>query len=281
MVIRSLMIAVCLLTLWSVLMQWLPEDLDTGQSLWDDNLIAAENCLVATQKKTDYVALLGSSFSQLLHIDSVAGMEVYNLGLGGQGVGDGLNVLAAGATPAIMLIETNIILKEDNEDFGQAVGNPVSVLALQVVPGLRQQFQPVGVGLGLVRRAGQRSEIKADLTDRPINEASLKAKREEYAEPVPAAALRTRLETLRERLKPLEAAGARLVFFETPIHPELCDSPRARSIRDGVKTIFPPATYVYIPQPDCNDYFTSDGHHLGNKSAVTFARWLEQRLEEI
>jgi len=281
MVVRSILVTVVLLVFWSVVIRWLPGELETGQGLWSDNQIAAENYLGGTTNEESYVALLGSSLSQLLHLDSVSGMRVYNLGLSAQGVGDGLNLLAVGPPPAIILIETNIILKEDNEDFRHVFESPARLFLVRNVPALRHRYQPVGVGLGITRKITQKKRTNSALRDRPINEKSLEAKHREYAEPVKEKDFIDRLSVLRERLRPLEEAGTKLVFFEAPVHPDLCDSPRARSIRAGVKAIFQSSAHVYVPQPDCNDYFTTDGHHLGNKSGAAFANWLKHQLEQI
>ena len=282
MVLRSLLLALLTFIVWSLAIRLLPVELDTRQSLWNENVIAAERYLVEAPDDGEHIAILGSSLSQLLVIDSAAGLPVFNLGLGGQGVSDGLHLLATGPAPAMVLVEVNIIIKEENEDFRDAIVGPFRGALLRWVPALRQEYQPVGVGLGIFKRlAGRKRPAPAGPTDRETDEPSLAAKRVYYADPAQPADLRSRLTALKARLQPLTIAGAEIVFFEAPVHPDLCNSPRARSVRTGVRSVFPPTQYTYLPQPDCADYVTTDGHHLGNLSRTKYAEWLRARISEI
>jgi hypothetical protein len=58
----------------------------------------------------------------------------------------------------------------------------------------------------------------------------------------------------------LEQRGIRIVFFEMPINPALCETPLETSIRNLIRTQFPTKPYFRIG--DCNAVTTVDGVHL-------------------
>lgn len=277
MIFRSITAATVLLVLWSLVVSRLPPGLETGQTLWGSNLIHAQDYLYDTISPAD-IAIVGSSLSENLHFREIGGHRVHNLGFAGQGVFDGLNLLiSSGKLPGYVLIEMNVITQGENEQFRQVMQQPMASAARYYLPALRQRNQPVGVGKGLVDYllfAKRKPAGETPLRDRPINVASLEMKQKDYARGLPDSELKPILEDLQERVRYLEENGVAIVFYEAPVDPSLCPSPRAVAIREGVQEVFSPEAYAYIPQPDCAEYQTTDGHHLGNQSLAAYSEWL-------
>ena len=62
------------------------------------------------------------------------------------------------------------------------------------------------------------------------------------------------------RTTAFERRGIRVIFFEMPINPALCNMPLLTSIRNLIRTQFPSERYFRIG--DCNAVTTEDGVHL-------------------
>ncbi|MFT6000424.1 MAG: hypothetical protein ACI81P_002885 [Neolewinella sp.] len=274
MIFRSIVAAVVLFLIWMAVIRYLPPDLDSSQTLWGENVIHAQDYLYAEIAPTD-LTIVGSSLSENLTLEEVDSRWVHNLGFSGQGVNDGLNVImGADKLPAYVLVEMNVILQAENEQFKKVVLNPAANLARDYLPMLRQRYQPVGVLKGMMLGQSTVGEIQDSLQDRPINQLSLDQKIEDYAKGVDPAELMEVLGALSERLRWLREQGVRIVFYELPVDPELCQTPKAMAIRKGFYAVFPPTAFAYIPQPECADYATTDGHHLGERSNANYSDWL-------
>jgi len=281
-IFRALLVAAVLLIGWSVVIRQLPEDLETAQTLWGGNLIYAQDYLYEDVLPED-VAIVGSSLSENLLLREVAGRRVHRLGLAGQGVFDGLHLVAAAPRrPGTVFIEMNVVLTGENARFSAAVHDPAMNTIRYHLPVLRQRNQPVGVIKGwLTAQSGKDETSPGDLQDRPINNMSLKIKQRDYASSVASDTLLMVLGELRRRVETLRAEGVRIVFFETPVDPSLCRAPKALAIRKGFEETFPPGEYAYIRQPPCADYLTTDGHHLGKRSLARYSGWLGEQMEEL
>lgn len=281
-IFRALLVAAVLLLVWSVTVRLLPPELDTAQTLWGGNLISAQDYLYGEIKAED-VVIIGSSLSENLLFREVAGRPVHNLGLAGQGVFDGLHLIAAAAgRPGTVFIEMNIIMQGENDQFRDVVLNPGANAARSYLPVLRQRNQPVGVLKGLLFNEKAGETVNANESkDRPINLMSLGIKQKDYAKPVPSDELMGVLQKLQRRVAELRQRGVRIVFFETPVDPSLCTAPKSISIREGFLKLFPVDTFAYLRQPPCGDYQTTDGHHLGERSQARYSEWLRREMEQL
>lgn len=281
-IIRALLVALVLLVTWSLIAGLVSEEIDTAQTIWGSNLISAQDYLYGKVDNADMV-MVGSSLTESLLFKRVAGRRVHNLGLAGQGVFDGLKLVAKrGVLPALVCIETNIVMQAESAEFHQVLSNPLANVIRCAIPALRQRYQPVGVIKGLLwGRKAPRSKENNLLEDRPVNEMSLQRKREDYADSIPPEALQLVLKSLRVQVDELRARGVRVLFFEAPVHPVLCSAPKAVSIRQGFTKVFPESDFDYIAQPPCGEYQTTDGHHLGELSQTRYSAWLRTEIARL
>jgi hypothetical protein len=281
-ILRALLVTAVLLFVWSVTVRKLPPELDSAQTMWGSNLISAQDYLYGEIEAED-VVIVGSSLTENLLIREVAGRRVHNLGLGGQGVFDGLHLVAAASgQPGTVFIEMNVIIKEENAQFREVVLSPVANAVKLHLPVLRQRNQPVGVLKGLLFNKKARETVNAnERKDRPISQMSLGIKQKVYANPIPNDKLMGILRKLQRQVAELRQRGMRVVFFEAPVDPSLCSAPKAISIREGFHEIFPVDTFAYLHQPPCGGYQTTDGHHLGERSLARYSEWLRGEMEQL
>lgn len=282
MILRSLLVTVLLFVCWSVLVSVLPPDLGWEAPLWNENLEAGQDFLYGDPPGAEDIVVLGTSLADRLPLDSLAGRKVYPLTFGGQGVLDGLALLEAMEdVPGVVLVETNLINNPANEQFASSLLNPFGREMKRFLPALRQKNQPVTVlmgGLFYVKNGPPTGDSPTLDTGRPLNQAMMDLRRKDYGTPFSGLILREELTDLRLRLGALEERGSRIVFFEVPVHPELCGAPRAVALRESMKEVFGSGPFGFFPQPDCNAYETTDGHHLRPASATAFATVTDERL---
>lgn len=286
MIIRSLLVTLGAFIAWSVVIGILPEDMGWEQPIWNENTSLGQDFLYGDPLGEEDIVVLGSSLSALLPLDSITGRRVRRLALSGMGVRDGLAILESMAKgPAMVLIETNLITKAPNDEFSKALLSPVPRELGRYFPAMRQRNQPVTVlmgGLFYLKNGAPADRRPVIVPERPINQFMLDQRRAEYAEVIPADELSLSLQSLRLRLERLASrTGTKVVLFEMPVHPDLCESDRAEGIRKEIGKVFAEDDFSLFLAPDCTVYRTSDGHHLTQASAMQYARFLDGRVRSV
>ncbi|MFK8164662.1 MAG: hypothetical protein AB8H12_19605 [Lewinella sp.] len=278
MIFRSIVAAVAFFLIWMVAIRYLPVELDASQTMWGENIIHAQDYLFSDIASTDLV-MVGSSISENLTVEEVDGRRVRNLGLSGQGVNDGLNVImGADKLPAYVLVEMNVVMQAENEQFRKVVLDPAANLTRKYLPVLRQRYQPVGVLKGLASGKRTAAEVNDLLKDRPINKMSLNQKIKDYSKGINSDELTKVLGALSVRLQRLRAQGVEVLFYELPVHPALCQAPKSLAIREAFYAAFPPSEFSYVAQPECANYSTTDGLHLGERSNADYSAFLVEEI---
>lgn len=269
---------VILILCWSLLLSFLPANIDTTQNQWNGNLIKAEAYLFERPLLANTAVILGSSMAARVPLNTVNN-RLINLAFGGFSAYDGLElVLTKAQKPTTIYIETNTILKEHSEEFHEAVFSPIRYRLRSVFAAFLTKNQPVAVLKGLIRyKKGERAKERASpLNESPpvLNQTILDNSIKQYASIPSDSFVAARLSELASYIHALEATGCSVVFFEMPVHPSLCQSALSTKIREEMYKRFPKERYSYIPQPDCGQYHTTDGIHLTGASAAVYATYL-------
>ncbi|SOD81292.1 hypothetical protein [Spirosoma fluviale] len=271
---------VILLLGWSLLLKFLPADIDTTQNQWNGNLIKAEAYLFERPLLSNSAVILGSSMSARIPI-AKTNDSLINLAFGGFSAYDGLElVMTKAQKPTIVYIETNTILNEPSEEFHQAVFSPVRYRLKSVFAALLTKNQPVAVLKGLIRyKKGGRTKVSAlPLRDPPpgVNQTILGNSIKQYATCPSDTFITARLTELATFIHALEENSCKVVFFEMPVHPALCQSALSIRVREALYKRFPRERYTYIPQPGCAQFHTTDGIHLTGASAALYADYFQK-----
>ncbi|MBD1912328.1 MULTISPECIES: hypothetical protein [unclassified Leptolyngbya] len=280
MIRKTLTVTIALILLWSIIVNFLPQDLDTYQSQRDNNLIRAQDYLYSVPNIQEENVILGTSLSQKIS-ESLLSKNFYNLAFGGQGIFDGLDVVNyPKEKPRVVFIEINNILKVEGDLFTEALFGPATYNLKKYVPLLRDRNKPVGVLRGFTRPR-QKTAVNFKMAEDQIDEtdaykAVLNQQREAYKTKPSKQRLDPLFQRLKQSVEKLEKEGTTVVFFEMPVHQELCTMPRATTIRKRFYVEFPQKQYLYIKQPNCGNYQTTDGIHLteasGNRYSLYFKR---------
>lgn len=276
MIRRSLVVFVVLVVLYALYIAFLKPELNTVQHQASGNRISAEQYIFAPDVPGATV-IVGSSLSFRIETDSLP-PYTSNLGFGGLTVYDGLELVRrSGKKPARVLVETNMIFKEADRAFLDAVFQPGLFELRKWAPMMREVNQPTGVLVGYLKRAmkGSEEDPKAGEPDSTkVSENLFDTNRGIFAQ-VPADSVQQRyLTTLENEVRSLEANGTEVIFLEVPISEELMASPLAERARATIKERFPTHRFLRTDRT----WKTTDGLHLQWHNAQRYSRWLGTEL---
>ncbi len=291
MIKKSLFAAAGFLILHGVFVCLTPPRKPVPQHMWQGNVIRAQRFIYEAGKQPENV-ILGSSLSARLVMEKLP--DTYNLSFDGLGILDGLDVLLlSGKRPKRVFIEVNVVLREEDVNFGASLHQPVLYRLRKWFPSLREEHQPVGflaraanqpVALLLRALRGSTKQLSPEAGDRnERGDGSLFAKVlaiqvETFSKTPSKALINEQFKRLKTGVRTLKEGGSTVVFFEMPIHAKLADSPLMRAVRENFDAHFPPAEYRYIARADSAQYQTTDGAHLGHEEALRFTEYFKSAI---
>ncbi|MBL7950203.1 MAG: hypothetical protein JNM62_00670 [Flavobacteriales bacterium] len=279
MIRRSLIVFAILVVGYALYIKFGKPELNTVQHQSSGNRISAEQYVFAPEDPNAMV-IVGSSLSFRIAKDSLPA-NTSNLSFGGLTVYDGLELVRrSGKKPKRVIVETNMIFKEADRAFLDAVFQPGLYELRQAAPILREENQPSGVLIGYIKRSAKEEGEGPGATEpdsMAVSENLCDTNRGIFAK-VPADSTQQRfLNTLEHEVKALEANGTEVLFMEVPISGELMQSPLATRAREAVAQQFPQHTFIRSDRT----WRTTDGLHLEWHNAQRYSGWLAQQLRSI
>ena len=254
---------------------WRPT-IDTAPSQWNMNRIKAERYLYAPRQPA--AIIVGSSLTFNLPQD-VLGDDIFNLAFAALGPASGLDLLErCGPPPPAVIIETNFITGDPNDELLSALFFPPLYQLRKEVRGLRYEYQPINLILSLMRMwSGHRSELHRDpppqvlTTMLPVHEQTF-ATAPDDQEMQAAIGRVARFAAFAAR------NGSTIIFLDMPVHPAIRASVRAAAIRRALQAAFPPSAYRWLDPGAGGDYQTVDGLHLTQHDAARVATLLRNTV---
>ena len=276
MIRRSLLVFVLLVIVYAAYIAFLKPELNTAQHQASGNRISAEQFLFSPHV-TGSTVIVGSSLAFRIELDSLA-PHTSNLSFGGLSVHDGLELVRrSGKKPARVVIETNMLFKEKDRGFLEALFQPGLYEMRKVAPILREENQPTGVLVGMIKKRMKNTEdpASAEPDSMSMSENLFDTNRGIFAK-VPADSTQQRfLGMLKHEVQALEARGVQVLFMEVPISAELMTSPLAVRTRETVAQQFPNHHFIRSDRT----WRTTDGLHLEWHNAQRYSRWLAKELD--
>lgn len=277
MIRRSLLVFAILVVGYAAYIKFAKPELNTVQHQASGNRISAEK-YVFSEDVPGATVIVGSSLSFRIAMDSLA-PNTSNLSFGGLSVYDGLELVRrSGKKPKRVVIETNMIFKEADRAFLDAVFQPGLYELRKAAPILREENQPSGVLIGYIKRSAkqeERGDGAAEPDSMEMSQNLFDTNRRTFAK-VPADSTQKRfMDALDQEVKAIEANGAEVVFLEMPISEELTRSPLANRARGAVAAQFPTHRFIRSDRT----WRTTDGLHLEWHNAQRFSGWLARHLD--
>lgn len=269
-----------------------------SQHVWQNNRIKAQEYIYDSPDKE--VVIVGSSLSGRL-IGDLLPDNVFNLSFSGSSVYDGIQIIKkSNSKPKIILLEGNFIDRGPRQSFINEIFTPVLFSLRYYFPGLRQKFQPVNLLsitsaynffnclLGKYNDKDLRNSIKKIfhiqkniLDQKKGTKKFIEIAIERNQEIPDTIKLKKRLKGLYAGLNTLSNNGTKIVFFEIPMHPEICISPRNKYLKNVLRTTFSPKKFLYFADQKCVGYETTDGWHLNKDSALLYTEIFVEELSKV
>ena len=282
-----------------------PTAVAVPQSIAQDNTIKAQEYIYSGAGKYQTV-ILGSSLAAKLPANALPAFT-YNLAFRGQSVFEGFEILRrSGQVPKQIFVEINTLDRAANPRSVDALFNPIGHPLRQALAGTQDRNQPVNrlfaAGFSLLvasnpSRAAQLSQKlgarstetyvpdSTALVEKPLSSDKKLLRNKVLAQLALDQAVvpkEERMETnmglLRKQAEYFMNRGSQIVFFEMPSSPPICLGARMAAIRADVRQELTDKRYVYLEQPNCNQYQTTDGQHLSDASALRYALQTAQAI---
>ncbi|MEO8174620.1 MAG: hypothetical protein ABI581_16110 [Sediminibacterium sp.] len=280
MIKRTLFTALIFLLIYTVFVRLVNPGLYVSQHQWQDNAIKAQNYVYEVSDTVDNV-IVGSSLSSRLVMDSLPGY--YNLSFGGLSIFNGLQILSRQQKPLKhVLIEMNVVLREEDRKFSSDLFDPLLFDLKKNILSLRNGKEPFGmIGQSLSylvnKNAGKNSSQTASANNE-LFEKVLANQVANYTRAQDMDSVTAIFHELKRYVALLQQKGVQVTFFEMPVNQRLCSLPVSMLIKNNFYRNFPPAQYSYIAQPDCSEYKTVDGIHLGYSEALKYTLFLRTHI---
>lgn len=279
MIKRSFIVFLLLAAAYALFLKLVNVDWDTTQHLANGNRIKAEGYVFAPDD-TSATVIVGSSLAYRIELDSLpAGTS--NLGFGGLSIYDGLQLInRSGKSPARVLIESNVLFREPDKQFLNALFEPGLYELRRELPIMREHNQPSGVLYGWVKKTllQQRDGSEQNDTVRSPNQMMLAEQRHSYAQTPADSTVQRFMRLLLDEVKALEQRGVEVVFFEVPIDRELERSQLSELSRSLISEHFPTVRFLRMSQEIV--WRTTDGLHLDKPDALRFSGSLARELRD-
>lgn len=303
--IRSVLAAVLLLLAYHTWLLFNPGEVAVPQGINQDNVIKMQEYIYAPASQYSTV-ILGSSLAAKLRSQALP-PTVYNLALRGQSAFEGFEILKrSGQHPRLILVELDVLDREPNRSTIENLFNPTLHPLRSLVPAFQERHQPLNqlltlgfTGLERLRpeSAGHIREklgVRAAGTTPPDPFATQEQPEDLSLNPKVVAQNRlegnqlpmepgfgANMALLKRYARYFTKQGSHVVFFQMPVDAGVCEGAKMQYIRRRVEAICPPGAYTFLPAPDCSQYYTTDGLHLTDASALRFSQQLAQQLQQL
>ncbi len=264
----ALIVSVLVLGLYEVTLRILSPQISEGRDQPATNTITLER--YADRPQAMGTVLVGSSVSARLPANQLPA-DWYNLSLSGGSALTGLQLVSEDAPyPKRVLIETNVLDKDADDDALSTIENPVRREARHLFRFLRAANDPINV----VRWMSLRTR-GAPPADEPTSEfpTLLEVQKRSYANPL-SAHFAVTLGTIRSLVARLQQHGVTVGFYEMPVDRHLVSLPRAVQMRTQLAEAFPHSRYCWVTVDDGHNWQTTDGLHLASKETDAAAQFL-------
>lgn len=246
----------------------------------ESNRVRAERFLFsATAYET---VLVGSSQTQRLP-DEALPEKTYNLSFGAGTSLHGLALLRqSGRIPERVIVETASLAYPYRDDLLDSGSHPALQSLRERFRAFRAEYRPIVLLYGAVyallsNQEPPRKRYAAPVAD-SLPEAIVRIAVQPYEDPAEER-IGDHLDQLDQEIAFLRKQACEIVFLKLPMHERIEASPQIQRLRAHLHERFPPTEYPYWDLGPCSGYATTDGIHLTDGAAWTFARRLSDRIE--
>lgn len=190
--------------------------------------------------------------------------------------------------PNILLVEMNdTIIQKIDSQLTDSIRNPGLNLLKTYVPIFREEYQPISVFVHYLKTLSQgkkeeEGEAEANrIPNREFRETLISRLLEGHKRNLSEEIKETIIEQaqfIQDQLTAIERENVRVVLFDIPGEQRLADTVRRTQVTNLLRSLFPPDTYEWLPEPPSTDWTTYDGIHLIGSDAKKYALFIKEQL---
>lgn len=248
------------------------------QNQWIKNYSVAE--IYIYKLGLPRIVIVGSSMSACL-LEEKLSMDVYNLSFSGGSALTGLNIIKkSNKIPDVIFIETNVIERKSNKDMLDNLFTPVIWKIKGKMLSLQHTYQPINIALTLIRNyfgSSQTNRINRKPNEKVLKDSLIRQHQANSC--VEVFVDSEELIELKSFINYFKKFGAKIVFFQMPVHQTILSSKRYYARQSILLKMFPQAEFNWIKKNNANKYQTGDGIHLLYKSAIEYSSVLNKIID--
>jgi hypothetical protein len=231
-------------------------------------------------KKKFSTVFVGSGLTGHL-INTVYNGNVFNFFLPYSGACTGVEIVARSAKiPRVLLIETNFIFKGSDEELIRSLFTPINFWLKLFLPVLQKKHYLFSM-LKLWVRSFKKEKITIEDDPQELDYVQLEMFRKMYSQSLDKKQFAGHMERLKKSVDEIATKNCMVIFFEMPLEESIANSLLASYQKKELKKMFPVDKYAWIEPDPLDTYYTKDGIHLVEESALRYSRYLSSRQSMI
>jgi hypothetical protein len=247
------------------------------------NQIKAERYIYSD--RDPQVVLIGSSLASEILEKYFDATPVKNIAISGGSSQTGLKLVTLKTQkPEILLVELNsTLIRQPEANIIGPIQHPLLNLVKTWLPIFREEYQPVSIFVSYLKnRSGAdpdlastqvvsedlRDKLIARVVERSQNHLSLETKQQ----------ITEQSQLIKQQLAEIQNQGVRLILFNVPGETKIANTPQKQEEHLLIRSLFPPETFEWLPEPATADWTTYDGIHLVRPDAKKFADFIIEQL---
>lgn len=277
----SILIAICMVLTYTIVLRFLPFELEVPLHVQQSKFLIAENYLYGKNKQTD-VVIVGSSMAERLN-KKYFPKNIVNLSISGDRATTGIQLLKlSGKYPKVLLVEVNILTRTEDSTFINAFKYNFGEQLKYGFPFLQERNQFLTVVLNGLNYIHPIVKKKPKVSDLVLTSVQHKHQ-ESINDTTMFRLIKSNVNELKVLLQELTNKGVKIYLFRMPIEKKtqaiLDKSKRNQFERKLIKDQLLPISGLKIISDDLNhSYHTTDGVHLVEEDALYYAKYLQKAL---
>jgi len=247
------------------------------------NEVAAERLLYGN--KDQWLILAGSSAASFMPPPTMMPVDAYTLAMQGSGGMSGLEIiLCSGARPKVVLLEADLLFRDIDKSFVADMCDPVAMALRRQIPALRYGYNLVNLTkirfTPLPPPDMERPKMTMEEWERkrrPMVERMVGRMQANMVKELPEMRRERQQHTLarlKQDIELLKERGTEVVFYATPLSPDVATLPRYVEWRELLRQHFPEQR-ILAPE---GQYYLSDGIHMVPYSALRYYHDLREQV---
>ena len=224
-------------------------------------------------KENYSIVFVGSGLSGHL-INTVHNSVAFNLFLPYSGACTGVEIVTRSAKiPKVLFIEINYVFKGCDEKLITSLYTPKNYWLKFFLPVFQRRHHVLSIVKHIINWF-KKERVVMEVGLPELDYEQLKMFRGFYNQLPEKRKITKHIESLKKSVDEIGTKNCTVIFFEMPLEKSIASSLLASYQKTELKKIFPIDKYAWIEPDPLDSYYTKDGIHLSEESALRYSQYL-------